>query len=178
MSIHTDPPTTAAQVRQLDGEIGADMFSPASQPLEAAPPQKPKQSQSGSQDDVPGLSAGSTTSASSTSIESLDSYGDGGVSPPSSGTGTGTGTGDDGKSTPATSVGVVEIDDREDNVRRYKRELYLYTRGLYLEAKLSSSRSDKRRGSTGGAAYTQFGQKQSGMERLAQKKALARRLNG
>ena len=133
MSIHTDPPTTAAQVRQLDGQMGAEVFSPASQPLEAAPPQKakakPKQTPTGSQDDVPGLSAGSTTSASSTSIESLDSYGDaGGVSPPSSGTGTGTGTGDDGKSTPATSVGVVDLDDdREDNVRRYQRGLYLYT---------------------------------------------------
>ncbi|RSH89890.1 hypothetical protein EHS25_001876 [Saitozyma podzolica] len=46
---------------------------------------------------------------------------------------------------------------------------------LYLQAKLSNSRAGKRRQSL--SSYNSFGGKQSGMERLAAKKALARRLN-
>lgn len=59
----------------------------------------------------------------------------------------------------------------DDAVARYKEGLYAYTRGLYIEAKLSSTRKES---STANASFN----RQSGMEKMSAKKALARRLNG
>ncbi|WVW79143.1 hypothetical protein I302_101109 [Kwoniella bestiolae CBS 10118] len=56
----------------------------------------------------------------------------------------------------------------------YRQGLYAYTHTLWIQAKLSSSRAERRRQSVS----TQFGAKQSGMEKMAAKKALAKRLNG
>ncbi|WVQ94809.1 hypothetical protein IAU59_001892 [Kwoniella sp. CBS 9459] len=63
-----------------------------------------------------------------------------------------------------------------DALTVYTAELYAYTKTLYIQAKLSLSRAERRRQS--GSAPSQFGVKQSGMEKMAAKKALARRLNG
>ncbi|WWC73336.1 uncharacterized protein I206_107303 [Kwoniella pini CBS 10737] len=58
----------------------------------------------------------------------------------------------------------------------YRQGLYAYTHTLWIQAKLSSSRAERRRQSV--SISGQFGAKQSGMERMAAKKALAKRLNG
>lgn len=77
-------------------------------------------------------------------------------------------------STPATSVAGAMLEGLDEAVVRYRHGLYAYTRSLYLEAKLSSKNTDKKRDLQ---AHNNFGLKQSGMERLAAKKALAKRLN-
>ncbi|KAK1922365.1 hypothetical protein DB88DRAFT_348028 [Papiliotrema laurentii] len=74
--------------------------------------------------------------------------------------------------TPPSSSGTPGVELAEDDpVARYREGLYAYTRSLYLEAKLVQKRK------AGIPTYGQFGMKQSGMEKMAAKKALARRLN-
>ncbi|WWC64275.1 uncharacterized protein I303_106885 [Kwoniella dejecticola CBS 10117] len=58
----------------------------------------------------------------------------------------------------------------------YRQGLYAYTHTLWIQAKLSSSRAERRRQSV--SVQGSFGAKQSGMEKMAAKKALAKRLNG
>ncbi|WVR09259.1 hypothetical protein IAU60_006324 [Kwoniella sp. DSM 27419] len=64
----------------------------------------------------------------------------------------------------------------DDAYALYKQGLYAYTHTLYIQAKLSNSRAERRRQSV--SIHGQFGARQSGMEKMAAKKALARRLNG
>ncbi|WWD20954.1 hypothetical protein CI109_105432 [Kwoniella shandongensis] len=59
----------------------------------------------------------------------------------------------------------------ESAMSRYREQLYAYTHSLYIQAKLSSSKAERRRQSVS------FGVKPSGMEKMAAKKALARHLN-
>ncbi|KAK6904498.1 hypothetical protein L486_03035 [Kwoniella mangroviensis CBS 10435] len=69
--------------------------------------------------------------------------------------------------------------DREEDRNAfavYRQGLYAYTHTLWIQAKLSSSRAERRRQSV--SSQSQFGSKQSGMEKMAAKKALAKRLNG
>jgi len=78
-----------------------------------------------------------------------------------------------------TEVGLeVEEEDEEqggkDEIMKYKLGMIAYTRDLYQQAKLSESRKAK----TAAAYGQQFGLKQSGMEKMAAKKALTKRLNG
>ncbi|RSH95473.1 hypothetical protein EHS25_000565 [Saitozyma podzolica] len=115
--------------------------------------------------------------SSSTSIASLSSSGDA-SSPPTSAGEAGVGGMDNAHAAPGHGRGHGRHpygDGADDAVTRYKVGLYAYTRDLYLQAQQSNSRAEKRRESVSG--YNTFGAKQSGMERLAAKKALARRLN-
>ncbi|ORY29105.1 hypothetical protein BCR39DRAFT_588407 [Naematelia encephala] len=68
-----------------------------------------------------------------------------------------------------------EDTSREGAVARYRAGLYNYTHELYIQAKLASAFAQKKRNAP---SPSQFGATQSGMERMAAKKALARRLNG
>ncbi|WVF67215.1 hypothetical protein IAT40_001963 [Kwoniella sp. CBS 6097] len=70
----------------------------------------------------------------------------------------------------------VPTDAERDAFTLYTEGLYAYTKTLYIQAKLSLSRAERRRQSV--SIHNQFGVKQSGMEKMAAKKALARRLNG
>ncbi|WVN91182.1 uncharacterized protein L203_106439 [Cryptococcus depauperatus CBS 7841] len=60
----------------------------------------------------------------------------------------------------------------DDPLSLYSKALYAYTHKLFLTAKRSSLKADKRQ-----TSFSQFGSKASGMEKAVQKKALARRLN-
>jgi len=60
----------------------------------------------------------------------------------------------------------------EDATTNYKTAMYKYTRNLLAEAEVSTQKENEKAG-----AFPQFGAKQSGMQRLAAKKALARQLN-
>ncbi|WRT68826.1 uncharacterized protein IL334_005806 [Kwoniella shivajii] len=62
-----------------------------------------------------------------------------------------------------------------DALAAYRERLYAYTHSLWIQAKLSSSRAERRRQSVSIHGFTN---KQSGMEKMAAKKALAKRLNG
>lgn len=126
---------------------------------------------------VPDLVHSRTGENSSTSLDTLGD-GDSPLSPDGTGQ-----LGAEGQGDQVVIVGGAGEGEEQDPkvlaLHRYKEGLYTYTRGLWLEAKSSSARTDKdkRRASTSPGSGSAFGQKQSGMERLAAKKALARRLN-
>ncbi|WVQ72155.1 hypothetical protein IAR50_001700 [Cryptococcus sp. DSM 104548] len=73
----------------------------------------------------------------------------------------------------------IKLASREkDAVSMYSEAIYAYTHSLYLQAKTSSS-STSSSGARGERKKTgNFGSKMSGMEKMAQQKALAARLNG
>ncbi|WWC91462.1 uncharacterized protein L201_006408 [Kwoniella dendrophila CBS 6074] len=77
---------------------------------------------------------------------------------------------------PAVQKIHVNHEEVKNAVTLYKEAIYAYTHGLWIQAKLSSSRAERRRQSVSSGG--QFGSKQSGMEKMAAKKALAKRLNG
>ncbi|TYJ52517.1 hypothetical protein B9479_006877 [Cryptococcus floricola] len=68
----------------------------------------------------------------------------------------------------------------KDAVSMYSEAIYAYTHSLYLQAKTSSASSSSKSSSSKAERKKtgSFGSKMSGMERMAQQKALAARLNG
>ncbi|KAK8843505.1 hypothetical protein IAR55_007165 [Kwoniella newhampshirensis] len=110
-----------------------------------------------------------STSTSSSSISSTSMSDDGGENE---------GDKDAKTSTTATSPGSFGggLGGGTDPINRYREELYAYTHSLYIQAKLSSSRAERRRQSV--SLQGQFGSRTSGMEKMAAKKALAKHLNG
>ncbi|WVQ81575.1 hypothetical protein IAT38_003699 [Cryptococcus sp. DSM 104549] len=72
----------------------------------------------------------------------------------------------------AAKAAVREPPGEKDAVSLYSEAIYAYTHTLYIQAKLSSSRTERRK------QASQYAPKPSGMEKMAAKKALARRLNG
>lgn len=62
----------------------------------------------------------------------------------------------------------------KDPLSLYSEAIYAYTHKLYLRAQHSVTRSQRKKD----LAYSQFGSKPTGMEKMARKKAIARQLNG